>query len=137
MLSTLAYRCFCISSNWKQILTELIFLKWIFQKNGYPKNFIDKCFKKFLISILLKKTYKQSKKNSLFLVLPYLGIISLQTRPKLQQALKSVLNWWKPEIVFNCQTSLSNSFCYKGHWCKDFISDVVYKFWCGLCNESC
>ena len=41
----LVYRCFRICSNWTQFHTELIYLKGIFQKNSYPKNFIDKCFK--------------------------------------------------------------------------------------------
>ena len=76
------------------------------------------------------------EKKRLFLVLPYLGIISLQTRTKLQQALKSVLNCCKLEIVFKCQTSLSNSFHYKDPIPKDLISGVVYKFQCGLCHES-
>ena len=61
----------------------------------------------------------------------------MQTRTKLQQTLKGVLNWWKLEIVFKCQTRLSNSFRFKNPLPKDLISGVVYKFQCGLCNESC
>ena len=53
----------------------------------------------YIISILLKKTYQHSKKKGLLLVLPYLGIIYLQTRTKLQQALKGVLNCYTLEIV--------------------------------------
>ena len=70
------------------------------------------------------------------LVLPYLGIIPLQTRTKLQHALKGNLSCCKQEIVFKCQTSLSNSFRYKDPTPKNFISGVVYKFQCGVCNES-
>ena len=44
---TSVYRCFRIRSNWTQFHTELTFLKGIFRMNGYPENFIDKCFKKF------------------------------------------------------------------------------------------
>ena len=89
------------------------------------------------MSILLKKTYLPTvEKKRLLLVLPYLGIISLQTRNKLQQALKGVLNCCKLEIVFKCQARLSNSFRYKDPIPKDLISGVVYKFQCGLCNES-
>ena len=55
MVYTLVSRCFRIYSNWTQFYTELIFLKGIFQKNGYPKNFIDKCFKKFLNNVHLVK----------------------------------------------------------------------------------
>ena len=50
----------------------------------------------------------------------------MQTRTKLQQALKDVLNCCKQEIVFKCQTRIP----------KDLISGVVYKFQCGLCDES-
>ena len=46
MSYTLLYRCFCICSTSTQFHTELTFLKGVFQKNGYPENFIDKCFKK-------------------------------------------------------------------------------------------
>ena len=87
MVYTLIYRCFRICSNWTQFHTELIFLKGIFQKNGYPKNFIDKYFKKFLNDVDLgKENVPTVQKMSLLLVLPYLGIISLQARTKLQQA---------------------------------------------------
>ena len=88
------------------------------------------------MSILLKKTYQQSKKKGLLLSLPYLRIISLQTRTKLQQALKGVLDCCKLEIVFNSQISLSNYFRYKDPTPKDLISGVVYKFQCCLCKES-
>ena len=72
----------------------------------------------------------------MLLVLPYLGTIFLQTKTKLQQVLKGVLNYYKLEIAFKCQTRLSNSFRYKDPIPKDLISGVVYKFQCGLCNES-
>ena len=51
----LVYRCFQICSNWTQFHTEWISLKGIFQKNGYPENFIDKCFEKFLSKVHLVK----------------------------------------------------------------------------------
>ena len=79
---------------------------------------------------------KNSGKKGLILVLPYLRIISLQIRTKLQQALKVFLHCCKLEIVFKCQTRLSNSFRHKDPIPKDFISCFVYKFQCGLCSES-
>ena len=136
MVYTLVYRCFCICSNWAQFHTELTFLKGIFQKSGYPGNFIDKCFKFFLNNIhLVKENVPTVEKKRLLLVLPYLEIIPLQTRTKLQQALKGVLNCRELEISFKCQTRLSNSFRYKDATPKDLISGVVYKFQCGLCID--
>ena len=52
------------------------------------------------------------EKKHLLLVLPCLGIISLQTRTKLQQALKCVLNCCKLKTVFKCQTIFYNEFYY-------------------------
>ena len=100
------------------------------------ENFIDKCFKKSLNNIhLVKENLPIVEQKPLLLVLPCLGIISLQTRTKLQQALKGALNCWKLEIVAKCQTRLSNSFCYKPSIPKDLISGAVYKFKRDLCNE--
>ena len=60
----------------------------------------------------------------------------MQIRTKLQQALKGLLNCCKLEIVFKCQTRLSNSFCYKDPLPKALISGAVYKFQCGLAAMS-
>ena len=37
----LAFRCFRICSSWTKLHTELVFLKEVFLKNGYPENFIN------------------------------------------------------------------------------------------------
>ena len=102
------HKCFCICWDWTKFHAELTFLKKIFRKNGYPENFIDKCFKKFLDNInLVKEKVPTVERKRLLLVLPYLGVISLQTRTKLQEALEGVLNCSKLEIAFKCQTKLS------------------------------
>ena len=99
MVYALVYRYFSICSNWTQFHTGLAFLKEIFQKNGYPWNFIDKYFRKFLNNIhLFKENVPTVEKKCLFLVQLYLGTISLQTGTKLQQALKDVLSCCKLEI---------------------------------------
>ena len=101
------------------------------------KTLLTNVLKKFLNNIhLVKENVQTVEKRRLLLVLPYLGIISLQTRTKLQQALKGVLNCCKLEIIFKYQTRLSNSFRYKDLILKDLIFGVVYKFQSGLCNES-
>ena len=38
-------------------------------------------------------------------------------------------------MSLQCQTSFSNTFCYKDPIVKDLISGAVYKFGCGLYNE--
>ena len=64
---------------------QLILLREIFQKNGYPENFIEKV----------------------------LQTIVLQTRAKLQNSIKGVLNCCKLQVIFKSRN----------------------KFQCGLCNE--
>ena len=130
---TLVYTFFRVCSDWKKFHIKVTFLKEIFRKNGYPENFIDNYFRKFLDNIHLgKKKVPTVERKHLLLVLLYLGVISLQTRTKLPQAIKGVLNCCKLEIAFKCQTKLSNSFRFKDLIPKDFISGVVYKFQCGL-----
>ena len=38
--------------------------------------------------------------------------------------------------MFKSKTRLGNNFHFKGQILKDLTSGVVYKFQCGLCNES-
>ena len=95
---TLDYRFFRIFSSWTKLHNELVCLKETFLKNGYPEDFINKCFKKFLDNIhIVKETTLTVEKKSLVLVLPYLGSISLQTRAKLKKSLKTFL------ILVNCK----------------------------------
>ena len=88
-------------------------------------------FKKFL------KNVPRVEKKPFSLVFPYLGTIFLQTKTKLQQALKGDSNCCTVEIILKCQTRLSNSFRYKDPIPKNLISGFVYKFQCRICNESC
>ena len=73
--------------------------------------------------------------KTLFLVLPYLGPLSLQTRTKLRKSLKGILNCCKLQIAFKSQNKLAKAFHFKDRIPKELTSGVVYKFQCGLCNE--
>ena len=85
---------------------------------------------------VVKETTLTVEKKPLVLVLPYLGSISLQTRTKLKKSLKNILNCCKLQIVFKNKARLVNNFHFKDQIPKDLTSDVLYKFQCGLCNES-
>ena len=75
-------------------------------------------------------------KKTLFLVLPYLGPLSLQTRTKLRKSLKGILNCCKLQTVFKSQDKLAKAFRFRDCIPKKFTSGVAYKFPCGLCNKS-
>ena len=81
MIHTLVNIYFRICSSWSMFHQQLIFLREIFRKNGYPENSIDRCFKLILNRIrILKEKVSRVEKKPLRLVLPLLGTISLQTR---------------------------------------------------------
>ena len=70
MIYTLINRYFRICSSWSLFHQHLILLREIFQKNGYPENFIDRCFSLFLNRIrILKEKVPTVKKKPLRLVL--------------------------------------------------------------------
>ena len=93
MLHFLVYRCFTLCSHWTKFHRELVTLKEILQRNVYPKSFIDKSIEKFLDRLhIIKPTLANVEKNPLSLVLPYLGLISLQVRAKIRNAMKNTLN---------------------------------------------
>ena len=58
-------------SSWSMFHQQLILLRGIFQKNGYPENFIDRCFKLFLnrIHILKEKDRTVEKKPPSLVIL--------------------------------------------------------------------
>ena len=85
---------------------------------------------------VVKETTLTVEKKPLVLFLPYLGSISLEFRTKLKKSSKSILNCCKLQIVFKNKTRLGNNFHFKDRIPKDLTSGVVYKFQCGLCNES-
>ena len=72
------------------------------------KTLLISVLKKFLVNIhLVKEKVATVERKRLPLGLPYLGVISLQSRTKLREAFKGILNCCKLEIAQ-----------------------------CGLCNES-
>ena len=86
--------------------------------------------------LVVKETTLTVEKKTLILVLPYLVSISLQTRIKLKESLKNILNCCKVQIVSKNKTRLDKNFNFKDWIPKDLTSGVVYKFQYELCNES-
>ena len=76
------------------------------------------------------------EKKTLFLSLPYLGEISLQTRSSLRNSLKGLLNSCKLQTVFKSQRKLSNVFRFKGCLPSDLVSRVVHKYTCDRCDST-
>ena len=137
MVYTLAYCCFKICSDGTKFHEELSFLKQVFLKNGYSLSFINNCFKTFVDKLFIKGPQVTAvEKKTLFLSLPYLGEIALQTRMKLRKSFKGLLNSCKLQIFFKSQRKLSNVFRFKDRLPFDLVSGVVCKYTCGRCNST-
>ena len=88
LISSLLYRAFKLCSNFEILHQEIIFLKDIYKRNGYPSNFIDKCVKTFLDKIFIeKKVFSVAQKKKLVCVLPLIGKKSLNLKSRLVKCL--------------------------------------------------
>ena len=65
------------------------------------------CFKTFVDKLIKRPQLITVGKKTLFLSMPYLGEIFLQTRTKLRKYLKGLLNSCELDIVFKSQKKLS------------------------------
>ena len=111
MLYTSVYRCFTLCSDWRKFQGELVTLNEIFQRNGYPTSFIDKCFEKCLDRLnIIKPTLATVEKKPLSLVLPYVGPIFLQVRTRIRNTIKGTLNCCKIQVILKRKRKLSDMF---------------------------
>ena len=66
-------------------------LKQIFQSNGYPKHFVDRCIKMYLDKVFIKHTnIGIVLKKELVCVFPFLNKKSLEIKKRLQNAMKGL-----------------------------------------------
>ena len=73
------------------------------------------------------------EKKELFIVLPYLGDLSLALRTLLQNSINKNLPYCKMKVIFKSTTRPSNFFRFKDKVIFTLRSNLVYKF-CGRCN---
>ena len=135
LVYTLLHRCFVICSNFNQFHKEVVFLKTVMSKNGYPLNFIDACVKKFLSNVHRPKiSIAVVPKKEFTLVLPYVGSRSLGVRARILKLVKDTMPQCNIRVVFQSSTRLAQFFRFKDRVPKCLRSGVVYKFMCGHCN---
>ena len=83
---------------------EILFLKSVRQKNSFPLFFIDKCIKKFLDKLLIKRKKKKEKdsstKKEITISLEFLGKMSLQVKTRLIEIFHTCNKDIKLNVVF-------------------------------------
>ena len=109
----------------------------MWQKNSFPLFFIDKCVKKFLDKLLIKRKKKKdsSTKKEVTVSLEFLGKISLQVKRQLIEIFRTCNKDIKLNVVFKSSVRMSNAFRFKDQKPKCLNSMLLYKFTCNTCNS--
>ena len=103
----------------------------------FPIELIDSGIKTFLNKKFLHTPVAMTvEKKELFIVLSYLGNLSLALRTRLQNSINKNLPFCKIKVIFKSTTRLSNFFRFKDKVPFNLRSNVVYKFSCGRCNAT-
>ena len=131
MITTKLYRRFTIVSDYYKLLKEIVKLK----SNGYPRQFLDKIFSKFLDKSFKERvTITTISRKALHLVLPYLGTQSLKLKKNLNKLFKEQLPSAKLEIVFRTTQRISSCFRFKDAIPHSLLSVVIYEYKCPRCR---
>ena len=131
LIFTLLFRAFKLCSNFELFHQEILNLKDIFKRNGYPGNFIDACIKRYLNQVFIdKKIYALAPKKELVCVLPFIGKKSLQLRSKLVKSVQNNLSFCHLEVVFQSPYKLYTLFRFKDTLNKKIRSHLVYRYSC-------
>ena len=135
LILTLLHRVFMISFNWSIFHQEVINLKRIFRRNGYPSHVIDTCIKTFMNKCCtVKDAVHLAPKKEFLIILPYLGVNSLRLRTKFVNMFKSCIPYASIKVVFRSPCRMNSFFKFKDSIPSDLLCNVVYKFKCSTCN---
>jgi len=137
LINTLLFRGFNICSSYEKFHQEVVILKEFLKLNSFPERIIDYNIKKFLNNIFTpKKVQLTAEKKPVLVVLPFLGKISLEIKKRIYRCIKKNIPYCKPVFAFQSKNRLSNIFRFKDTFSKDLQSHIVYKFQCGICNDT-
>ena len=132
-----AYRAFRLCSNFELFHQEILNLKNIFKRNGYPCNFIDVCIKRFLNYVFIdKRIYALAPKKELVCVLPFIGKKSLQLRPKLVKPVQNNLSFCHLKVASQSPYKLHTLIRFKDNLDKKTPFHLVYCYSCSSCNAT-
>ena len=137
LIYTLMFRYFKLSSSYDIFHAELEKLKTLLKQNGYPRRFLDHCFRIFLNKISHPPVKPLTAPRLLLsLVLPFTGNHGLQIRQQVTKLLSSAYPHLQIRIAFRPVSRLSNFFRFKDRLPLKLRSHVVYKFMCRRCQAS-
>ena len=129
LIATLLHRTYTICSDYGKLHDEIKKLKIIWRKNNFLLFFIDKCIKKFLDKVFIKKPPNELPTKKEFTVsIVFLGRISIQIKKKLQSAFRELCPGLKLKVVFSSPNRIRNGFMFKDKLPRELDSMCLYKF---------
>ena len=137
LMSTLLHRAYTICSDYDKLHQEIGRLKTIWQKNSFPLSFIDRCIKKFLDKLFVKRDTPKptSSKKEVLICTEFLGKISIQMKKKLQQIFRECGKGIHLRIVFKSSNRLRSGFSFKDSLPISMDSHLLYQYTCDMCNH--
>ena len=100
LIKQLLLHCFRLCLDFLKLYHEVNVLKGILYKNSYPRDFVDKCVKKFLDGVLAPEIVVSAMpKKGLMIVPPHLVKRSLQIRNRINHVMKKATSLLQ---FFNC-----------------------------------
>ena len=137
LVATLLHRAYMINSSFFALHDEIIRLKDILKRNGYPGNFIEKCVFHFFNKMYQPKiAIPTVPKREVQIILPFLGASSWSMKNNLQKTFNKILPFCDLKIIFKTGTKMSSYFKFKDTLPKSLRSGVIYQFNCAKCNLS-
>ena len=119
----------------ENVHAEVELLRGIFKRNNYPVNIIYQYTKKFLDKLYVPKQIVPTvPKRELLVVLPFLGLFSLNLRKRLYKSVSKSLPQINIKVIFQSKNRLSSFFKFKDSIPLYLCSHFIYKFRCSNCN---
>ena len=112
-------------------------IREILKNNSYPSGIIEQSIKTFLNKLYVqKKIYLTVPKKEVFIILPYLGTMTLDLKRKLHTFFAKSLPMCDLKVILKSTNRLSSCFRFKDVIPRELRSHLVYKFSCGGCNAT-
>ncbi len=135
LVYTLVSRIFRLCSSMYAFHMDIMAVKGILRSNGFPSLLIDKAISKFVDRQHRDRpTVMTAQRKPVYLVLPYLGEVSIALKQNLLRLIKESYFSANVRIVFKCPNRLSSCFLFRSKLPDALCSGVIYQFTCDGCK---
>ena len=131
-IQTLINRAYRICSDFNSLHIEFEFLRSFFQKNGYPVSLVNKCIRRFLDSLYLKKERSSTIETGedFYISIPFFGHQSEKLKTELLSLLSKFYSNINFKIVLVNNFRIGSFFRYKDRIPKSMQASLIYEFSC-------